>query len=202
MVRHRVPDGEEGSAAAHWRAHNCSRGAESSLFGAFLRRDVGVRELPEAGPPRGIRRDAHDEHPAFVPHDGRGARNGNGRTTTRQFGQLVRDARDSGPTRLSNRTHFASGRTRRAHRRAELHQSLIEIAGRVFRDELSRDLPQSFLQRRPRRIAAKGEEPAEDAHDVAVDQGDALPVRDARNRSRRIGAYTRKRPQLGGCLRQ
>ena len=91
---------------------------------------------------------------------------------------------------LRDRTHEAARICRRADRRAELHQPLVEIAGCRGLGQRSHQLARV----RPQRLRARGRldvlgeavHARQYARHVAVDERRALAVRDARDRSRGV----------------
>jgi len=102
--------------------------------------------------------------------------------------------------------HQAARLRRRADRRAELHQPLVQRPGRGPRRQRLHQL----TRRRPQRLAARGrldvvldrEHPRQHPRDVAVDQRRPLAERDRRDRPGGIRADPGHLAQLGGARRQ
>ncbi len=95
---------------------------------------------------------------------------------------------------------------RRAHRRAELHEALIQITrrgcGRQRGHQLARSGPQRLLPRCRLDVVLDREHAAEHAGHVAVDEGRALAVRDRCDRTGGVGPDARHVAQLGCGARQ
>jgi len=104
------------------------------------------------------------------------------------------------------RTHEAAGRRRRAQRRAELHEALVEIARRVIVgercDELAGTRPQRPLPGGRLDVVRDRVDPGEHARDVAIDEWLALAVRDRRDRAGRVRPDARDATQLVRATRQ
>jgi len=108
--------------------------------------------------------------------------------------------------RARERAHQAARLARRAQGRAELHQALVEIAGRggrgQRRHQLPRALPRRALARARLDVVADREHARQHARHVAVDQRRAFAERDRRDRTRRVGADAGHAAQLGRRARQ
>src|SRR5713101_7511710 len=83
------------------------------------------------------------------------------------------------PTRQG--TFRAAGRTRRTERRAQLHQGLVPVAGRVGRKEGLRFALELLPLRRRAQIALRSIETREYARNVAVQDRVRFPVSNAQN---------------------
>jgi hypothetical protein len=96
------------------------------------------------------------------------------------------------------RARTALRRRRRAHRGAEFHQSLVENARAVRRLDEPRCLaPGPAFVRRASRLRRVRRKPRHHAQHVAVDDGHALPVHDARDGTGRVAADAGESLQLG-----
>jgi hypothetical protein len=105
-----------------------------------------------------------------------------------------------------DRTHETARSGRRAHRRAELHEALVERAWRCRRrqrrHQRTRLGPQRLAARSRLDVELHREHACENARDVAIDERRALVVRDRCDRTRGVRPDARHRAQLGGALRQ
>jgi hypothetical protein len=75
-----------------------------------------------------------------------------------------------------------------AHHGAEIHQRLVEVEDVAGGDECLRQNPQVFLHRMALRVALRHENPEQHARDVGVENGCALPEREAADGPCGIGA--------------
>ena len=169
---------------------------------------VALRQLPQAaeqalGPASGEHDLAGSEHP---------------QRRAREHGQLVRllarcDDRQHvlravarGDAELRERTHETARAGRRAQRRAELHQTLVEIAGRRIGreciDELARARPQRTLASRRLDVIGDPVDTCEHARDIAVDERRTFAKGDRCDRARRVGPDARHGTQLARAARQ
>ncbi len=111
--------------------------------------------------------------------------------------QHILATRARGLALLRERAHQTARRRRRAHRRAELHQALVQLAGRMLR----RQRCHQRAGTRPQRLGTGGRldidrdavDPREHARDVTVDEWRALAKRDRRDRTGGV------RPDAGDC---
>ncbi|ACY19029.1 hypothetical protein Hoch_6561 [Haliangium ochraceum DSM 14365] len=97
---------------------------------------------------------------------------------------------------IAQRTQQAGRTGGRTHRGAELHQALVEIAGRLRRHQLAGQTPQRAHRRRGFDVALDGVQPRQHARDVAIDQGRRQRKRDRRDRAGRVGTDPGQRAQL------
>ncbi len=124
----------------------------------------------------------------------------------RDDGQLVLAAFDRGAAVLRERAHEAARPRRRADRRAELHQALVERARRVrlgqCRHQLAGALPQRLAARSALDVVRDREHASEHPRDVAVDERRLLAERDRRDRTRRVRPDAGDLAELGGVRGQ
>ena len=193
-ARDRVAQGSEGSPRARGHAVPAC-GAKCPSLGRFFRTERHVRENVEARPARRVVGLANDEHAVAPSHDRCRDAYGRRSFTRWDLGQSANAALLEPPALAPERTPGAVGVARRAERRAELHQRLIEVARAAFRDELGRDLPEPHAERCATRITSQREEPRENANDVPVDDRHPFAERDARHRSRGVCAHPRQSEQ-------
>ena len=95
---------------------------------------------------------------------------------------------------IGQRTRLATGRARRADRRAEFHQRLIEIARGLLGDERPSLRPDLGFERRLVGITAQRKQSRKDADHVAVDQRLGVAVGNAGDRPRGVRADARAAP--------
>ncbi len=102
-------------------------------------------------------------------------------------GQLVLASRARGDAVGSERADQAAWRGRRAQRRAELHEALVEVTGRVIGrqrgHQLAGALPERALARGRLDVVVDRAHASEHARDVAIDEWRALAIRDRRDRA-------------------
>ena len=124
----------------------------------------------------------------------------------RDHRQLVGAALGAGPARRGQRAGRAGRLARHAHRRAELHQALVEVAGRgagrACRHHRRRRVPHPAAAARGLDVVVDREHPGHDPGDVAVDQRRRLAERDRRDRAGGVGADARHLAQAGGVAGQ
>jgi hypothetical protein len=103
--------------------------------------------------------------------------------------------------RRRQRAGQAGRRSRRADGGAELHQALVEVAGRAIGGQRGHDLagalPEQLLAACRLHVVLDREDAGEHAGDVAVDQRRALAVGDRRDGARGVGADARHLAQRG-----
>jgi hypothetical protein len=120
--------------------------------------------------------------------------------------QLVLPTGAGGDAVVREGTHEAARRGRRADGRAELHQPLVEIAGRgrgrERRHQRAGVRPQRLSARGRFDVVLDGEHATEHAGDIAVDERCALPERDRRDRSCGVWPDARHAAQLGRGTRE
>ncbi len=170
--------------------------------------EVPRRQLPQpaeqaiGGPPR-----EHDLARRLEPEQlARDQRQRRGRLALRDDWQGGLTTLARGHAACRERADQAARGRRRAQRRAELHEALVEIAGRGGGGQGGHQLAGP----RPQRLHAGGrldvigdaEHAREHAGDVAVDQRRALAVRDRGDRARRVRADAGDRTQLARMARQ
>ncbi len=109
----------------------------------------------------------------------------------------------SGSLRLAvrgDRAEQAARRCRRAQRGPELHEALVQIAGRVIggqrRHQLAGVRPQRLLPGRRFDVVLDRVEASEHTRDVAIDEWRALAKGDRCDRARGVRADARHRAQL------
>jgi hypothetical protein len=177
------------------------RGAPCRALGRFSRSDLGVRQHPEPGEARRVRRETAEQELARSLDEGGDGAHRSHRAPLRE----LRQARDQALLRrdaaLRDRAALALGRSRRADYGAKLHECLIEITRCLFRHELTRELPEPLFQRASSRVPGEPEVAAKHAHDVAVHERFALPERDAEDRARRVVTDARERAQEVALVR-
>src|SRR2546421_2089838 len=105
----------------------------------------------------------------------------------------------SGPREalILERTPVACGTGRRAYRRAEFHDGLVERAGGVARDEGGGELNDPAVDDQACDVLADSEQPREDPKHIPIDGRGSDAERDARDRSRGVRANSR---EGGQCL--
>jgi len=170
--------------------------------------ELARRQLPQpAEQPRRRAADERDVSAVFDPH--RGPRD----SWQRRFRLARRDDRQLAPAPglagfavRGERAGQARRRRRRAQRRAELHQALVEIARRRVggqrRHQLAGARPQRTLTRGRLDVVLDREHAREHAGDVAVDERRALAKRDRRDRACGVRPDAGHRSELGGAARQ
>jgi hypothetical protein len=174
--------------------------------GGGIRDRVALRKLPQPAE-QALGPAAREQDPVAVGDPQRGAREQRQRVVLlarRQHRQLALPPGRARDARLAQRTHQA-GRGRRARRRAELHQALVEIAGRGPAGQgghhRAGELPDPARARGRLHIEVDREHPREHARDVAVDQRGALAERDRRDRARGVRADPGHVAEVGGGRR-
>ena len=124
----------------------------------------------------------------------------------RDHGELVLPAGARSLAMHGDRADQATRRGRRAQRRAELHEALVEIARRGGLGQRLHQragaLPQRLHPRGRLDVVLDREHPREHPRDVAVDQRRALIERDRRDRARRVRADPGYPAELGRTPRQ
>jgi hypothetical protein len=175
---------------------------------AHARRRLAARQLPQpAEQPGGRAAREHELAARLDPHQ-----------RARELGQLVRllarrhhrqlalHAGARGRTARPERAREAARLAWGAQRRAELHQALIQVAGRGVlgerRHQRARMLPRRALARRRFDVGADREHAREHARHVAVDERRALAERDRRDRAGGVRPDPRHAAQLGRAARQ
>ena len=167
-----------------------------------------LRQLPQPAE-QALGRAAGEHHAIAVRHPQRGAREHRQLALLLARGddrQLVMAAGARGGALRGERADEAARRGRRAQRRAELHQSLVEIAGRVLGGQrghqLAGALPQCTLAGARLDVVLDREDAGEHARDVTVDERCALAIRDRRDRARGVRSDARHLAQLARAPRQ
>jgi hypothetical protein len=159
-------------------------------------RGVGaLRELPQAAEQAlGRATSEEDLTVALRPQrDPREQRELVDRLSLRHHRELVLATEGAGPAqRRRQRAGQAGRRPRRADGGAELHQALVEIAGRAIGGQrghhLAGALPQELLAARRLHVVLDREDAGEHPGDIAVDEGGALAVGDRGDGARGVGA--------------
>jgi hypothetical protein len=153
---------------------------------------VGLRQLPQATE-QTLGRTTREHDALTVRHPQRGAGEHGQLALLLARGddrQLVLTARACGGALRGERADETARRGRRAQRRAELHQALVEIAGRAIRGQgghqLTCALPQQALAWRRLDVVLDREYTRQHAGDIAVDEGRAFAVCDRRDRACRV----------------
>jgi len=167
-----------------------------------IQRSVALRQLPQSAEEAfGCASPEHDR--VAVAHPQRIAR---------EYAQLVQllSARGAGQLGLSagaicdargrERAEQAARRGRRAQRRAELHEPLIEIAR--GRDERTGTFPQRALTSGRLDVVLDAGDTSEHARDVAVDERRAFTERDRRDRTCGVRPDAGNLAQFARALRQ
>jgi hypothetical protein len=111
----------------------------------------------------------------------------------RHHRELVLAAEGAGAAERGRQRAGQAGRgPRRAHGGAELHEALVEVAGRAAFGQRGHDragaLPEDLLAARRLHVVLDGEDAGEHPGDVAVDQRRPLAVRDRRDGAGGVGA--------------
>jgi hypothetical protein len=166
------------------------------------------RQLPEPAEQAG-RRAPHEHDLVAVPDPHRGPREQRQLVlglTRRDDRQLVLAPAARGLALRGERAGEARRFGRRAQRRAELHQALIEIAGRGIggerRHQLAGARPQRALPGGGLDVVVDREHAGEHARDVAVDERRAFAERDRRDRARGVPPDAGHLAELGRPARQ
>jgi hypothetical protein len=173
-----------------------------------LQSRVGLRQLPEATEqPFGAAPREHDLARVLEPQ--RRARDHRQLALLlplRDDRQLVLAAFDRGAAMLRERTQEAARSGRRADRRAELHQALVQRARCVpvgqRRHQLARVLPQRLATGSALDVVLDREHARQHARDVAVDERRLLAKRDRCDRTGGVRPDARHAAQLAGPARQ
>ena len=171
-------------------------------------RGVELRQLPQSTE-QAIRGASPDDDLAIGldPHvRAREQRQVFGLLARRHHGQRGLLARPVRRAQLGERADEAAGRGRRADRRAELHQALVQVTRlrglRQLGHQLAGFRPQLLHAARRPHVVRDREHAREHARHVAVDERCALAVRDRRDRARRIRTDARHAAQLARGARQ
>ncbi len=175
---------------------------------AELLRDLQGRQLPQpTEQPLGGAAHDHDLVAARDPQERAGEHRQLARLLAhRHHRELVLTTRRVRGAQLRERADEAARLGWRAHGGAELHQALVEIAGRRYLRQRGHQLACP----RPQRLSSGGaldvgldrEHAAEHPGDVAIDERRALAVRDRCDRARGVGPDARHLAQLGGAAGQ
>ena len=164
-------------------------------FGGLAGTELRVREAPQAWPACCVFGELHHEDLPALLDDGRDAVHAERLRPGGRLRQLGLTARRSGDAARPPGAALAARALGRADRGAELHQRLVEVAGPSARDQAFGEPPQLRPQRVLLGIAPEPEAPAEHPLDVAVDDGRAPPVRDARDGAGGVRPDARQRAE-------